>query len=198
MLTGRLPFEAETPLELVDMHRRLDAPAVAIVRPDAPEQLAALADAALARDPCSRPADGAALATELGVVSKSGSADAPTLSLRLRPRGVKRSAVALAALVLLAVAGTTGAILLTRKGSGNPGATIPRPSRETHAATTASASTTAPTRTSTPSTMTTTTTSSVTSTPPPGTTVLPTTVLPPTTSLPLPTTVLTTTTSSNP
>ena len=44
MLMGRLPFEAEVPLDLVTMHRDVPPPPVAAFRPDAPPQLARLAE----------------------------------------------------------------------------------------------------------------------------------------------------------
>src|SRR5437870_2575349 len=84
MLTGRLPFEAERPLELVDMHRRLEPPPVEIVRPDAPRRLAALVGAALRKDPRERPADGAALAAALGVAAPATASAEPTLVLPRR------------------------------------------------------------------------------------------------------------------
>src|SRR5947207_3107271 len=59
MLTGRLPFESDEPLELVALHRTSLPPSVASIRPDAPAELARLADAALAKDPAARPRDGA-------------------------------------------------------------------------------------------------------------------------------------------
>src|SRR5204863_8761909 len=63
MLTGRLPFEAAQPLELVALHRDSTPPSVSAVRADAPPQLAGVADASLAKDPAARPRDGRALAT---------------------------------------------------------------------------------------------------------------------------------------
>ena len=66
MLTGRLPFESDQPLELVAMHRDLDAPALEDIRPDVPPRLESLAAAALARDLRDRPPDGSALLAELG------------------------------------------------------------------------------------------------------------------------------------
>jgi eukaryotic-like serine/threonine-protein kinase len=55
MLTGRLPFEAEHPMELVAMHRDRAAPPVESVRPDAPPPLAGLVNSSLAKDPAERP-----------------------------------------------------------------------------------------------------------------------------------------------
>ncbi|MDX6448729.1 MAG: eukaryotic-like serine/threonine-protein kinase [Gaiellaceae bacterium] len=66
MLTGRLPFESDQPLELVAMHRDLAPPALEDIRPDVPPRLESLTAAALAKDPRDRPADGSALLAELG------------------------------------------------------------------------------------------------------------------------------------
>jgi len=140
MLTGRLPFESEQPLELVDMHRRLEAPVVEILRPDAPADLAALTGAALAKDPRERPSDGTALAEELGVESSGAAAatSAQTLVLPRRPHRVWL-APAFLALALVAAAGTTGAFLLTRGHSSSPATSLP-----THAKRSSTASAPAP------------------------------------------------------
>src|SRR5947208_14237544 len=66
MLTGRLPFEADEPFELVKLHRDAPPPPVASLRPDAPPRLARLAEASLAKAPRARPRDGAALVAALG------------------------------------------------------------------------------------------------------------------------------------
>src|SRR5438445_50612 len=64
MLTGRLPFEASDPMELVMLHRDAAPPPIAELRPDAPTALESTAAAALAKDPRRRPPDGAALLAE--------------------------------------------------------------------------------------------------------------------------------------
>jgi hypothetical protein len=74
MLTGRLPFTGTGAMEVVRMHRDDPPPSVGELRPDAPAQLASLADAALAKDPARRPAGGAALVSAL-----RGAAGAETL-----------------------------------------------------------------------------------------------------------------------
>ena len=55
MLTGRLPFEAEHPMDLVAMHQMQPAPPVDRFRVDAPAVLEALTAAALSKDPAERP-----------------------------------------------------------------------------------------------------------------------------------------------
>jgi serine/threonine-protein kinase len=190
MLTGRLPFEAESPLELVEMHRRLDAPPVEVLRPDAPPRLTAVATAALARDPRQRPADGADLAAQLGVEAGTASAGARTLVLPQRPRGRSRFAILAASLLLTAAAGTAGAFLLTRESSTAPSTTNPHTTRGPRSTTTP---TSAPATTSVPRT---TTSRPTTSAPPPITTAPAT--LPPTTATVPATTLATTTAAPNP
>jgi eukaryotic-like serine/threonine-protein kinase len=193
MLTGRLPFEADTPLELVEMHRRLDAPPIGVLRPSAPPTLAAVAEAALSLDAQRRPADGAALAAALSGDTATSQSDSPTILLPGRPHPRSRLALLLAALVLAAAGGTAGAFLLTRNESSSPGTSNPRPTHAaratTHANPTKTPSTTAattPAATSTP-----TTTPATTESLP---TTLPTTV----TTATLPTTVATTATIQTP
>ena len=66
MLTGSLPFESASPLELAALHESAEpAPPIDSRRPDAPPLLAGVAMAALAKRPEERPADGAALVSAL-------------------------------------------------------------------------------------------------------------------------------------
>src|SRR5260370_513646 len=67
LLTGRLPFESEDPMQLVLQHRDVAPPTISSLRADAPATLEATADAALAKDPRDRPRDGAGLLAELGI-----------------------------------------------------------------------------------------------------------------------------------
>jgi hypothetical protein len=67
MLTGRLPFESNDPMELVALHRDAEPPPLTQLRDDAPALLESAATAALAKDPADRPADGAALMAALGL-----------------------------------------------------------------------------------------------------------------------------------
>ncbi len=188
MLTGRLPFESDSALELADMHRRLDAPPIERFRRDAPADLATVAMAALARDPGLRPADGKALVDALGTSASGPVTDRPTLVLRRRSRGIRPLVVATGGL-LLAVAGTAAALLLTRENSGSQphGFSLPIVTRHT--------STAATSETTSSSTATATSTTTPTSTTSPATTVPPATTAPPaTTTIPPPTTGETTTT----
>ena len=172
MLTGRLPFAAEVPLELVAMHRNEPPPPVASFRPDAPPQLARLADACLAKDPGARPSDGSALATALGAAPALVEAPTevlappaePTAVVRPQPpprRPARRRRGLLAALLLglLAAAAAGLAVALIGHGSSSSATTTTTTHRRTtHSTTTRSTSTTQPsTSTSTSTTSSTTT-----------------------------------------
>jgi serine/threonine protein kinase len=202
MLTGRLPFESDQPLELVAMHRDLDAPAPGEIRPDVPPRLESLAIAALARDLHDRPADGSALLAELGAGSGIDATQVLTPppadhgdESRRAPttRRVPRAAL-LAGFFAAGAAGVGLAYLATR---GESSATTP--TAPTHARTRTTTSTTTtqeskPTTTTTATTTTTTTTTTQTTTrqtppPPPPTTTATTPTLPTTTdTLPVTTT----------
>jgi eukaryotic-like serine/threonine-protein kinase len=172
MLTGRLPFAADVPLELVAMHRDVPPPPVASVRPDAPPQLARLADASLAKDPGARPPDGTALFTALGGAPATDEAATavlapppePTVVARPQPPPrppARRRRGVLAALLLglLAAAAAGLAVALIGHGSSSPSTTTSTTHRRsTHSTSTRSTST----RTSTSTTSTTTTSSTTT------------------------------------
>jgi serine/threonine-protein kinase len=200
MLTGRLPFEGESAVELAGKHVRLDAPPVADVRPDAPARLAAVTASALARDPRARPQDGAALERALRT-DQPAAPESATLILDPprppRPQRTRTLALATFLLLLLAVGGVAAAFLLTRSSDRGHGATVP--AGTTHNPTTA-ATTRVESSTSTPSTSTrpgTTTQQTATAPPPHGTTAstTPPTTEPSTTDT---TTEDTTTTAPNP
>jgi serine/threonine-protein kinase len=183
MLTGRLPFESESAIELAGMHAHDEPPLVGDIRPDAPPQLAAIVDTALAKDPEARPPDGAALVAALGSGGTTIAA-APTLiaapdstlvipRARPRERRTRPAALplALAAVILLAGAGALVAILATRSSS-NDSQPPPSSAAQTHSAktTTAAPSTSSSTAQTTTETSTRgTTTHATTVTPPPPT-----------------------------
>jgi len=210
MLTGALPFVADEPLALLNMHRHAPAPAVAELQPDASPELAALTEAALRKDPAQRPADGNALLAAL-------SGEAPTLLItpadtavtRVVPTPVpqeggppprrlwREPAVIAAAVVLLALGGGLLAWAVTRSDTPAPAGsstaahathahtttptTQPAPTTATRGTTTAPGTTTTPTRPTTTSPTTTTIA-------PPTTVTVPTTTPTPTTTLTTPNT----------
>jgi serine/threonine protein kinase len=201
MLTGRLPFEAAHPLELAEQHVRAAAPAIEDLRPDAPADLAALAAAALAKNPMERPADGAALVAAIGTPASATSVttplrDAPTQVDRT-PRRNRPAGLLVGAIAVLALAGAgIGLALLTTGDPAPASGTLPttqtgtRPGTETRPvtssrlptnspttrpATTAAATTTRPTTTTAPTRTARTTTAATTATTAPTTTAATTT-----------------------
>jgi serine/threonine protein kinase len=131
LLTGRLPFESDSPLELARMHQELEPPAIELVRPGAPRELAAVATDAWAKDPRRRPPDGAALAARLGAApdihARSSAAAAETVVIpRVAPRRrLARIPLLTAALIVLGAAGLAAGILATRPNSTHTPATPP-------------------------------------------------------------------------
>jgi serine/threonine-protein kinase len=216
MLTGRLPFVSGNAMELVRMHRDTAPPAVTDLRADAPAALAAVADAALAKDPAQRPPNGAALLAQLRgdtAIAPAVVGDDTAATQVLRPVRQRRSRAvpaAVAAAIVLG-AGVAAAVAVTRGGGSDgpapslPGLSLPtvpslgstsNASPTTTAATTTTPTTTAPTTTAptttapTTSTVPTTTTTPTTTAP---TTTAPTTTAPTTSTVPTTTTTPTTT-----
>jgi eukaryotic-like serine/threonine-protein kinase len=210
LLTGRLPFAAKNAMELVRMHRDDPPPPVSDLRADAPADLAALAEAALAKEPAARPPDGAALAAAL----RGEQFETATQIIAPPPRRRRLATVAALATAALLIAGGALAFALTRHGGGGAATqTVPTlrlPTARTTTATTAStpatttaptttaATTAAPTTTAPTTTQPSTTTAPVTTTPPPPptTTAAPTTTTAATTTDTTPTTTAETTTAA--
>jgi eukaryotic-like serine/threonine-protein kinase len=123
LLSGRLPFEAQSPIELAAMHRGADVPPLASIRPDAPASLATLAMSALAKRPEARPADGAALldALDVGQSERIGSEN-ETQIVDARPpkRRLSKPLIAGGSLALLTITGFLGALLLTNEPASAP------------------------------------------------------------------------------
>lgn len=209
MLTGALPFVADEPLALLNMHRNSPAPAVEELQPDAPPDLVALTAAALRKDPSRRPANGNALLAALDeapttLMPPAETAatqvlpvlepDRPPPSERPPPRPFWREPAAIAAaVVLLAAGGGALAWAVTRPDSSTPAASTPT-SLGTHGHTATTHAVPPPTTTAGTSQPTTTATTAHTTTTPPTTTrTVPTTptvltTVPTTTQLPPPTT----------
>jgi eukaryotic-like serine/threonine-protein kinase len=173
MLTGRLPFESESAVELATMQRDAHPPDVRSVRRDVPPALAAVAMAALVKEPALRPANGDALVRSLASEGPPGAAtDAATLPLPVAGDAVtevagpaappdrrrRRPSPWIAALIgalLLAAGGAAAAVLLTNGDSSAPAVTQPTPGPRPTSAPTATTAATTPTATTTPATTTT-------------------------------------------
>jgi len=183
LLTGSLPFAAKNAMEVVRMHRDDAPPLVAELRADAPPDLAALADAALAKDPAGRPPDGAALVAALRGAELEGA----TQIIAPPPRRRRFPLVAAAVAVLLLLAGGAVALALTRHHGGTGSTqTVPTLDLPTVGSATTPTTTFAPPPTTAP-----TTTAEPTTTPAPATTEPATTTAQVTTAPPPPTTTTT-------
>jgi serine/threonine-protein kinase len=212
MLTGRLPFESNDPMELVMMNRDQAPPPITAFRKDPPGLLESAAIAALEKDPAERPHDGAALlgalgaagATALTMVAAADAADAtrvlptvpaaagaatavePAYASGPPPPGRSRAPLLAAALLVLLLAGGALAYEVTKSNSSTDsrtGTTLPTIKISTKKTTTQ--------QTTTPSTTVPTTqasTTEATTTQPTTTRQRTTTTQPTTTQLPLPTT----------
>jgi eukaryotic-like serine/threonine-protein kinase len=211
MLAGRLPFEAESPIELARMHIQERPVPLADARPAAPGALAALAEASLAKDPQARPEDGEALVRALSPGEPATTlSDAPTVVAGSGPtrvippdskdgRGFRSVPLPLllAAVLLLgaAAAGLAVAFLIGGSTNATPATSSTRASTAT---TTVKTSTAASTRgtTTRATTKATTTVAPPPPTPPPPTPPPPPTTLPTTVTIPV--TTATTPTSPPP
>jgi serine/threonine-protein kinase len=191
MMTGRLPFESDQPLELVAMHRDLDPPALEDIRPDVPPRLESLTAAALAKDPRDRPADGSALLAELGAAggieaTQVLGAPPPPHRDAGRRRATPRRRIPLPALIVgFLAAGAAGLGLAYLATRGASSASTPTTTTQRHATRrTTSPATQEQSQATSASTTTTTTSTAHTTTrqaPPPTSTPAPPTTAPPTT-----------------
>jgi eukaryotic-like serine/threonine-protein kinase len=161
MLTGRLPFEAESPLELAAMHERAEPPLITSLRPDAPTHLERLATATLAKRPGERPADGGAVLAALRgeptpepttVVVPVETGDGDRTEVLPRPRRRGRMLAIASVLAALAGAGAAAALLATEGESDAPAQeprSVPTARRDTGVTTSVPPTTTRPTQTRT-------------------------------------------------
>ena len=72
LLTGRLPFEADDPLQLASMHLTAQPPPLHALNPAVPDQLARIVMRALAKDPAKRYGDAGQLAGALAQYASQG------------------------------------------------------------------------------------------------------------------------------
>jgi serine/threonine-protein kinase len=204
MLSGRLPFEADDPLELARMQQELEPQPLANVRPDAPRELASLAMAALAKDAAQRPRDGSALVarlqdSEVPPVGDGATQITQVLAPRRLPPSRTPMLVGIVVVAALLTAGFALAFLVSRTDTNQPVKAGTRPvstrarnraphstgtqasvaSTPTSAPTTRAATTRTPTRP--PSRTQPSTSPPATRAPPPTTTTPPTTAAPTTT-----------------
>ena len=123
MLTGRVPFEGETALDVVRKHINEPPPPALEVRPDAPPHLARMAMTALAKDPAERPSDGAALASVLAGDEATVLLARPAAAAASAPEPGRRRRGLLVPVLAFAVLGGAGvAAALTLTGDDEPDA----------------------------------------------------------------------------
>jgi eukaryotic-like serine/threonine-protein kinase len=174
LLAGRLPFEAESPVELAVLHRDAEPPPLGTV---GNAQLGAVAMSALAKEPPHRPADGGAL---LSLLDGTGPADAGTTQILAPARRPPRRLLLLAgfAVALAAAAGVLAAVLLTNNPPSAPAVPLKSPRSTTKSVSSAPPQTSAPTTTPRTATSPTATTAKTTSTVPTRPVTIPTTTPP--------------------
>src|SRR5262245_1471604 len=116
-LTGRLPFESASAVDLLRRQLTEEPMPVRAVRPDSPASLAWVAESSLAKNPGRRPPDGRALADLLsGDMAPTLVAGGAAATRVMQPPASRRSPWLLAALIvvpLLIVAGIALALLTT-------------------------------------------------------------------------------------
>ncbi|MDQ2981068.1 MAG: serine/threonine protein kinase, partial [Actinomycetota bacterium] len=127
MLSGRLPFESPSAIEVVRQHMQSAPPPLSSLRADAPATLTALAEDSLAKSPAQRPADGRELLARLGGGPAPALGEAATVVTEaLRRPPSRRFPVPLGVLIalpLLALGGIALALLTTRGDSSSPSST---------------------------------------------------------------------------
>ena len=131
MLTGELPYDAETPTGVVMKHVDGPLPSPKEANPRVPDELDAVTTRLLGKDPDDRYPDAAALVEDLERVEAGLAPVTETMKARTRVRrtGKLRRRLMLVALALLVVgAGVVGVVVLDRSGqsAGNaPVRTLP-------------------------------------------------------------------------
>ena len=175
LLTGRLPFAAKNAMELVRMHREDTPPPIGELRADAPSDLAALAAAALVKDPALRPPDGAALVAAL----RGEELEAATQIIAPARRSRRGPVIAAVVAAVLLLAGGALALALTHHSdTGGTTQTVPTLNLPTARSTTEPTTTFAPPPTTEPTTTARPTTTAPTTTEPETTTTAPVTTAP--------------------
>jgi serine/threonine protein kinase len=135
LLTGRLPFEGESAVELALKRRSEPAPSVETFRPDAPRSLSLLCAAALAKEPEARPGDGNELLAVLDDSKPPSAALAATETAELQPRSRRRRLAPLLLLGLVALGGLLTGLYVVGDADAPP---TPAPATTQHAETTPS------------------------------------------------------------
>ncbi|MFI7278801.1 Stk1 family PASTA domain-containing Ser/Thr kinase [Micromonospora chersina] len=102
MLTGRVPYDGDRPVEVAWQHVDRDVPAPSTLVPTLPPVLDALVARATRRDPAARPADAGALLTEVQA-ARDELSDANSRTAVLRQMGDETAVIAQPTMVVAAV-----------------------------------------------------------------------------------------------
>ncbi|MEU1838792.1 Stk1 family PASTA domain-containing Ser/Thr kinase [Micromonospora chersina] len=102
MLTGRVPYDGDRPVEVAWQHVDRDVPAPSTLVPALPPVLDALVARATRRDPAARPADAGALLTEVQT-ARDELSDANSRTAVLRQMGDETAVIAQPTMVVAAV-----------------------------------------------------------------------------------------------
>ncbi|MGV9808014.1 Stk1 family PASTA domain-containing Ser/Thr kinase [Micromonospora chersina] len=102
MLTGRVPYDGDRPVEVAWQHVDRDVPAPSTLVPALPPVLDALVARATRRDPAARPADAGALLTEVQA-ARDALSDANSRTAVLRQMGDETAVIAQPTMVVAAV-----------------------------------------------------------------------------------------------
>ena len=135
LLTGRLPFDADAPLELALKHVNEEPVPIADLRPDAPPVLERVATWSLAKRPEERPPDGSALVAALSQGGGTSAEETVVMAPRRRRRVGPRHLAVGVAFALLVLAGAAAAILANPDESKAPVTPTTAPRTITHATT---------------------------------------------------------------
>jgi serine/threonine-protein kinase len=158
LLAGRLPFEADSPMQLAALHRDAEPPPLPTTSDDDPSRvLAAVAMSAIAKEPSGRPVDGAALVRSLKdrtLPAPAATTEVIHAAVPMTGRARRRVLVAgVVAAFVLAGCGAVAAMLLTNNPASAPAVTGPK-QLTPHTATTTSPSIAQTTRRHSPTTTT--------------------------------------------
>lgn len=121
LLTGRRPYEAETPTAEAAAHVQMPVPSITAAIPSLPRAYDAIFARALAKDPATRPASAAELVGDLRRALADDAGETRIVPGRAsRPPARRRRRWPLALAALVAAAGALAAVLATRGGGGHP------------------------------------------------------------------------------
>ncbi|MCI0551464.1 MAG: protein kinase [Anaerolineae bacterium] len=122
MLTGRLPFQGETPYKMLSAHIHQPVPNIRAFRPDLPQAVQAVLDQALAKNPVNRFAKATEMAAALKLAMNTSSGITASKAIRenrqFNPRSIFVQSPRLW-MIALAVAALSGTLILTTQFTKN-------------------------------------------------------------------------------